>query len=230
MGDLTQTQFRGELTFQLRNRSDAGFTDARLNRWIGFGVDFVSHPSVFAHRELQTEGTITLVTNDNDYTVSAIGGINVTAIRNVYHILATVSTPTAIKRKLKPKNIKWFDQRTLATGGPLYAYAIDGGLIHVANVPSVTENGQLLRVRFWREHPALADGTATLIPRMWDEIVLQVAQWIAELRLGYRELAAETRENIDPMINSLSTRQGLEANDTEWVSEVITESVMGATT
>ena len=56
MGTLTLVDFRAQLLFDLKGRSDTltpqGMDDTRLDMYINAGYLWLTHPSVFRHREL----------------------------------------------------------------------------------------------------------------------------------------------------------------------------------
>lgn len=232
MGSLTLSQFRGELLFDLKNRTDTntvdGFSTARQDLFINAGYLHVTHPSVFRHRELQHSFTIPLVNGQQGYTFDpdpAFGAV-ITAIRSVSHVFATTDSPTAFRTKLLPKDEQWFQERSVATGAPR-EYFVRGNLLLLGPVPGTTEAGQVLVVSAWREPILLtADSQVTVLSTRWDEIVLLAARWRAELHLGYRDLAEATKLDFVSLINEYKDFEQLHGEDWDWSSEVRTESAM----
>jgi hypothetical protein len=218
---MTLATFRDELSFVFDNRSDTGFSTARLNRWVNQAYLHCTHPTVHRHRELQATYTATLVTGTNEYSISAATvGFQITTIRNVFHIQAAAATPTARRRKLHPKSHLWFDERTIGSGQPT-VYAVDGTTLMISAVPTATENNQLVRLRVWREPALLAlDADVTVLPTYWDRVLLLGAQWLAELDLGYRDRAELTKGDYMALINEPKDRMELEAQDTGWEVEL----------
>jgi hypothetical protein len=155
---------------------------------------------------------VTLATGINEYSISAATvGFQINAIIDVHHAAATAATlvPTTTKRKLYPKDGRWFDQRTMsatiptafAVGAP--GDAVAGEIIKISGVPRADENGQLVIIRCWREPAILAaDGTTTVLPRAWDEVISLGAKWRAERDLGYKAAAELTLQDYAALIKS----------------------------
>ena len=213
-------------TFGLKDRSDPAVTTAFLLRAVNWAYRHVTHPRIHGFREMQAESNIVMATGDNDYTINVLGGINVVAVQSIYHAIATAITPLVQKRKLKPKSKQYFDARTLFSSPPVN-YMIWGDLLFIIGVPRVQENGQLLRVSYWREPAALTVGTATIIPDYWDEVIIFGATAFAQTKLDYGEKAENSRQAYAALINDLTPRSELEADDQGWEVELISEPVMG---
>ncbi len=220
MGTLTLLQFRTELLFDLKNRSDtdsSGVSTARLNLWVNWAYRHVGHPSVHKHRALQHNYTIALVDGTNQYTFNpTAASVNITGVRSVSHILGTTDTPTALRTKLYPRDVRWFEERSISTGPPKIV-AREGNQLWVDPVPGPNQDGQLLKVLGWRQPADLAaDGDTTTIEGVWDEVILLGARWRAERDLGYRELAELTKQDFAGMINEYQDFQQLDAEDWGW--------------
>lgn len=231
MGLLTLADFRSELLFDLKNRSDSaatsGLTVTRQEMFIAYAYLHVTHPSVFRHRELQMAGTIPLVNGTNSYAFTPLSTFTVTGIRYVCHVAAATDDPTQIHTKLLPHDEQWFYNRTMSSGGPPRDYATRGNNLLVSPVPGANEAGQVLVVGAWREPVGLSlDTDVTELPIVWDEIILLAARWRAELHLGYRDLAEATKLDFVSLINEFKTHEDLHGEDWDWVSEVRTESYM----
>lgn len=231
MGTLTLADFRTELLFDLKNRTDTtaveGVNPTRLDMWINAGLLHVTHPTVFRHREFQYSYTITLVAGQHPYTFTPNGTVAITALRSVTHVAAAADDPTARQVKLSPRDEQWFRARTLNNGGPPREYYVRGSSLFISPIPTAVEAGQVLVVGAWREPAVLtADADRTTISTLWDEIVLLAARWRAELHLGYRDLAEATKLDFASLINEYQDFQQLHGEDWDWVAEVRTESSM----
>jgi hypothetical protein len=230
MGTLTLENFRSELLFDLKNRTDTsvpeGLTTTRQDLFINAGYLHVTHPSVFRHRELQHSYTLTLVNGTQSYLFHPNAGVNITALRYVAHVAAATDSPTAFRTKLFPKDEQWFQQRTLVSGGPPRDYFVRGDRIFLSPVPGANENGQVLVVGAWREPAVLTAGAVTVLSSLWDEVVLLAARWRAEFHLGYRDLAEATKLDFVSLLNEYRDFEQLHGEDWDWVSEVRTERVM----
>lgn len=208
MGTLTlgsgTTTFRSELDWLLKDRKDMGWIDARRDRAINWAYRHVCHPSIKRFSKMQASHTITLVTGDNDYALdSTTVTFNIVAVRAVIHYQATSITPTAVKRTLRPKDIRWFFERRLSSGQPT-VYAVDSETLFISGVPRTQEAGQLLQVHSWKEPDALAtNAQVTVLTDYWDDVILKGAQAKAELDLGYRDLGKESLEDFEAMINTV---------------------------
>lgn len=229
MGTLTLENFRSELLFDLKNRSDTaatgGFTTARQDMFINAGYLHVTHPSVFRHRELQYNYDIPLVAGDFDYTFTPDGTVVITAIRSVAHVSGATDDPTTQRQKLLPVDVQWTQSRTHSTGAPRH-YTVVGNQLAVFPVPDATVAGNILAIHAWREPAILAAGQVTVLSTRWDEIVLLAARWRAELHLGYREMAEATKLDFVGLINEYKDFEQLHGEDWDWQSGVVTESYM----
>jgi hypothetical protein len=207
--------------FNMKNRLDLNVTQTRQTRWVNAAYTHMCLPAVHRFREMQYTFDLTLATGDNDYAIDETTlGVKVVAVRSAHHILATAVTATAEKRRLSPRNIRWFDRRTLTTGTPT-VYAIDGETFYLHPVPTSDENGQFIRVRSWRE-PALLSGNTdtTVLPSYYDEVLLIGAQWMAERSLGYREAAELTKQDYVALLNEGHETEELEAEDWDFQVDV----------
>lgn len=227
MGTMTLTDFRSELLFDLKNRSDTtnpgGLTTLRQNLFINSAYLHVTHPSVFRHRELQYTATIPLVATQSNYTFSPdSSAVTIVAIRSVSHLV-----PATFRLvKLLPKDQQWFMARSPQNGAPR-EYFTEGNEINLNPIPGTNEAGDVLVLSTWRQ-PALLSGaldTTTLSSR-FDEIVLLAARWRAELHLGYRDLAEATKIDFVSLLNEYKSHEDLHGEDWDWQSDVISESVM----
>jgi hypothetical protein len=214
MGLLTLADFRAETRFNLKNRNDSGVTDTRIDRWINAAMLHMGLPSVHRFRELQRTYDITLVLDTNSYSLSqATIGFKLLAPRSVYNIIEVPETPTSRKRRLSPRNIHWFDRRTLSSGIPSN-YALDGETLFISGVPSATEAGQIVRVRYWSEPSPLTLVTDTTpYATYYDEVLVIGAQWVAERTLGYRDRAEMTKQDYIGLLNEGPEQEELEAED-----------------
>lgn len=230
MGILTLEQFRSELLFDLKNRTDtsavSGFTTTRQDLFINSAYLHISHPSVFRHRELQTQGQISLVSGINLYTFSPLSATSMTAIRYLTHIASTTNDATAQKTKLLPHDEQWFMARTITSGGPPRDYAVRGNQILVSPVPGQNEIGQLLLLGAFQEPAILQSGQSTVIANHLDEIVLLAARWRAELHLGYRDLAEATKLDFVGLLNEYKDHEQLHGEDWDWQANLVSQPVM----
>ena len=219
--DSGTPNFRDTLDMLLKGRSDAVMTDAHRDFWLNSAYRHMCLPSVHRFREMHASYTITLISGDNDYTLDETTvGFKITGIRSIYNIMATADTPTAQKRRLSPRDIRWFDRRTLVAGPPTN-YAIEGETIFIHGVPSAAEAGQLVRVRCWREPAALSATTdTTVVASYFDRPLVKGAQWMAERDLGYRDRAEDTKQEYVALLNEAPEDGQIEGENWDYQVDV----------
>jgi hypothetical protein len=232
MGLLTLVEFRSELLFDLKNRTDTttsdGFTTARQNMFINAALLHVTHPTIFRHREMMHTYTIPLINGTQAYTFSPdSNGININGIRSIAHVEAATNDPTAQRTKLRPKDEQWFQERTLSSGGTPREFMVRGNTLLLSPVPGANEAGNVLVVSAWREpFPLSLDGDTTNLSTLWDEIVLLAARWRAELHLGYREMAEATKLDWVSLLNEYKSFEDLQGEDWDLYPDLVTEPAM----
>ena len=226
MGTMILEDFRAELIFDLKNRTDTttpdGLDTTRQNRYINAGYLHVTHPSVFRHRHMQYTASIPLIAAQDSYVFSPDpAAVRINGIRSVSHF-----DPGTLRFvKLLPKDQQWFMSRSPQSGAPR-EYFVEADTINLNPIPTANEAGDLLVVSAWREPTLLAAGATTVLPSAWDEIVLLAARWRAELHLGYRDLAEATKLDFVGLINEYKDFEDLHGEDWDWAVEVRTESAM----
>jgi hypothetical protein len=230
MGTVTLIQFREETRFNLKNRTDANVTDARINRWINAAYRHMCLPAVHRFREVERTYDHTLVLADNSYGIDATTlGRQLVAIQSVHHIQAAADTPTVTKRRVSPRNIRWFNRRTLNSGPTVSLYAVHQETMYVSQVPDATSAGQLLRIQFWSEPDALTlDADTTLLPSYYDEVLQIGSQWVAERALGYRDAAQLTKQDYVSLLNEGDESAELEAENWDFQADVNPNAQSGA--
>jgi hypothetical protein len=182
---------------------------------------------------MQTNYDIVMAEGDIDYGLDeATVGYTITGVRSVIYYSAVaipafpVSQNTVVKRRLKPMEIHDLDDTTIPIGPP-DRYVIEGDELLLDSEPSATEDGFLLRLRVFREPAVLTGTNKTVIPSIWDEVILLGARWRAERDLGYRDLAEETKQNYAALINEYDTIPQIEASEEiGWTSPVEHNGVM----
>ncbi len=230
MGTMALSDFREELNFLLKRRNDVDATNStRVDRWVNQAYVFLCHPGVHKFREMQDIDNLTLATSDNDYSITTLGSSpanTVVAIRFVTYVAATSFSNTATKRKVNPRSIRQFEQKTLSSGPPV-EYAIDGEVLFINAVPRSTENGHLLRVGYYKEPAVLSEETdATVLPSYYDRPILKVAQAFAEADLQDRDLSLLTLREATGLMN-VADENEMEAEDDGQQVEVVLQNAMG---
>lgn len=228
MGSMSHDDFTSELGFLLGNRNDTDSTDAtRVTRWINQAYRYICHPSVHHFKEMQEiSNATTLATDDNDYSITTLGSDTVVSVRFVTHVEATAFTPTAIKRTLRPRDIRWFEQRTLSPGRP-FNWTVDGTNLIIAGVPRSDENGQILRIGYYKEPTALSGATATVLPSYFDRPLMKFIHAFAQWDLGDPASALVTLREATGLLNNATSENELEAEDHGFQTEFIVHPVMG---
>lgn len=233
MGTMTGQDFIDELTLALENRADAAMSSPNVLRWLNHAYWHMTYPTVHAFENFRVTYDHTLVTNQWSYaTGSATTGYRVLGVRSVHYIDATPAAATYSDRpsRLKPRNIRWYDERIHSTGEPRFYVPGEGETLLVTPVPSANQNGNTLRCRLWREATAILVGTTTEVPSYFDEVLMLGAQAVAEYRLGYRDRARETLEHYTAMLNDPLQKDEIEGEDWGFESQLVGEPHMGVST
>lgn len=218
MGTLTLANFRTELIFELRNRTDV--SDSRLNRWINQAYRHVCFPSVHRHWEVEALFTITLVTSDFDYTLVATPEI--LGIRSARYVDAVADSFTASRSALRPRSLSWFNGRMHTTGRPSF-FTIARKQLLVSPGPGPTEAGDVVVLETWRDPVVLVnDIDTTVLLNYWDEVILVGARWIAETRLGYGELAEQSKQEFATLVNEAPQRNDIIDEQEGWFADINT--------
>jgi hypothetical protein len=231
---MTLSDFRDELTFLVKGRSDTATDATRLNRIVNHAYSHLCQPETRLHKELRAVYDITLVAADYDYDLSASTvGWTVNMVKDVTYYEATAISATATKRDLRPKDLNWFNKRTISSGGNPSTYALDGELLLIYPVPSATEAGNLVRVTHWREPDPLDEtnpGTSdvTVLGNYWDRVLLRGAQWLLEYDIGLRELSVLTKQEYVALINEKRDDHELNAADDSFGVEIRNERIMAS--
>jgi len=216
MGTIQLSQFRDELVFMLENRSDAALTDTHLDRWLNWAYCHISHPDVFDHREVQVRQDITLILNTFNYPISeAALGLKLLRIRQVTYLAAAAFNFTSRRVDVAYESITQHQSRTPRTGPNPNLYAIRGEELNIFPGPDSTAAGNILSLEIVRQ-PALLtlDTDVTVLPFMWDEILLQGALWRAQRDLGYKEIAEQTKQDFAALVNDTGGHSFLATMDT----------------
>lgn len=228
MGTMTYDEFSSELNFLLANRNDNDATDTtRVDRWIHQAYTYMCHPSVHKFREMQAiDNSTTLVTGTNSYDLTTLGSDTPVALRWVTYVEASAYTATATKRKLRPRDIRWFEERTLSTGRPTN-YTIDGTNLYIFGVPGSSENGNILRIGYYKEPTAITTGETTVLTTYYDRPLMKFIEAFAEADLGEKAKALVTLKEAMGLLNNAIDKNELEAEDTGFETEVILQPAMG---
>jgi len=227
MGTMTLEDFRTEMLFDLKNRTDTGtdgLSTTRQDLFINSAYLHVTHPSVFRHREMQYTSNITLFDTISNYIFSPdVANVTITAIRSVTHISGPVTNLRFVK--LLPKDQQWFASRSPSTGAPR-EYFIQANDINLNPIPGPNEDTTIIALSTWREPDLLVAGATTVLSSMWDEIILLAARWRAELHLGYREMAEATKLDWVSLVNEYAAFEQLHGEDWDFYPDLRTESSM----
>lgn len=228
MGDMTLSQLRAELTYNLANRNDAGTTTARLNRWINQAYLHMTRPKVHRHLELRFRYDLALTLNNNEYSLgSATVGRKVLGVTDVLYYEGTVITEGLSRRNLKPRNIQYMNERPKPPGPPsIYCFDSAGGELLILNtLPTAAEVGRQVRVWYWGEPTKLSlDTNTTVLSNYWDDVLLMGAQFFAEWAVVSKVEATATGQLYQQLINETFDAQELGYEDTEHQVEIESEA------
>jgi hypothetical protein len=226
---MTLAEQLDELDFLLGNRNDPDATDvARKIRWINQAYTYMCHPSVHHFREMQEiDNSTTLVTDDNEYDISTLNSLNVVAIRFVRHIFATTYSPLTQGKKLTPRSIRWLENVTNRSGRPVH-YIVDGNSLFLYGVPRSTENGQLLRIGYYREPRVLGSEIGTTeLNTYFDRPLMKFIQAFTESDLGDKAKALVTLKEGIGLLNNAVPETELEAEESGHQVEIVLQNAMG---
>jgi hypothetical protein len=221
MGVLTLADFRDELIVALKNEDD--ITTARLNRWINNAYTHLCTPEVRRHQELQSSFQISLVAGQNVYPIDRTTiGFHTLGITEVTYYAGNSTSNTLNRWDVRPRDLSWFNTHKTpsAAGGPRH-YLWRGTNLTFSPIPTSSENGFIVNVDVWREAaPLVNDGDTTVLTNYWDEALILGAQWIAEYRLGLRELAIATQQVYVRYINEKASGNELQYEDTGFQTQI----------
>jgi len=202
MGLMTLEEFRDELTFLLKNRTDATVIPARLNRIINQAYSHLCQPEVRKHKELIAHDDVTLVDGQVGYAIQTLFATDILSIEDVVYVEAAAWSNTAARSDLEPRAIHWMNARTHPAGGRPTIYALYGTELIIYPEPSTVEAGNIIRVWYYTEPTVLVNNTDTTeLATYWDRVLLRGAQWLLEYDAGFRELALLTEQEYTSMIN-----------------------------
>jgi hypothetical protein len=169
----------------------------------------------------------TLATDDNEYPIIELNSATVVAIRFVSHIQATSYSATADRRRLKPRGIRWLEGRSNRAGRPVH-YIIDGSTMYLYGVPSAAENGQLLRIGYYREPTGFVnDNNKTILGTYYDRPLMKFIEAFAEADLGMKAKAIVTLKEASGLLNNAVDENELEAEEEGHQVEVMLYPAMG---
>ena len=228
MGTMTFDDIVSELGFLLGNRNDTDATDEdRLSRWVNQAYTYMCHPSVHHFREMQAIDTSTaLATGDDEIDISTLNSETVVSIRFVSHVEATSYSATARRRKLTPQSIRWFNRVSNRAGRPVH-YIIDGSTMFLYGVPRATENGQLLRIGFYKEPTPISADETTVLGTYFDRPLVKFSEAFAEADLGDKAKALVTLKEAIGLLNNAVSENELEAEEDGYQAEIIVHNAMG---
>lgn len=231
MGNLTLSEFRDELRFELDNTTTDEVAGSSLTRWINQAYLHVCQPHLYLHRELQVEVLVPMATDTVQYTLdTSVGGYTVNrfvptgnpgglasvpaAVTSVYHVRDTTVAVSALRKKLQPVEVQQIDEDQLLTQGQPYYYAVWRQQLYIDKRPTSVENGQLLVVRAYMLPAQLsADTDETTVAAAWDNVILAGAAWLGFRKLGDRDAAAEYRLEFGRLFRDVSDWQQVEMMD-----------------
>lgn len=209
MGTLTLAQMRTELYYLVNSADEFDPNQvsgqARCDRFLQWSYDRVQAPNTFNHREKQGSQDISLVASTGSY------AITLHAISHVRY--------NATNRRLSPADRRQFSELTFPSGPPT-RYAEWGGLLYLDYIPTSTEAGNTVTVWGWTEPAALTVSPASILNRIWDEVIVTGAAWRAWRSLGDMVRADTYREEYAAMVNDAKDTLTLGAHDIGWATTV----------
>jgi hypothetical protein len=178
----------------------------RLDRAINRAYRHVSMPTIREHPEMQDSLDHILITGIHEYSL-VTGGLAVWAI---YQVKLEDDEIT-----LTGKRFRELNKLRRPDGRPSF-YARWGNNLFINSNPTATENGDTLRVYFWRQPTALvaaAPNNVTLLTPVWDQVIMAGATYYGWKSLNVVERADMAREDFAALINEVPNVDFIEQRD-----------------
>ncbi len=216
MSSMSFLEMQQALRWSLDNNGT--LTDAQLKRWINWSYLHISQPNIHPHQSFQTQGELTLVTDQVTYPLTGFG-FTLWGIYNVTYIAATTSAVTNRRRRLKgASDIRWLDYQFQREGEPseyaVWGGSAVGGTLNINARPTTSQNGHILLVRGYRQPTSLvANDSVTVLHDLWDECILIGARWRGWREINRPERAEIARVEFGMQINEIQNALKLDAQD-----------------
>jgi hypothetical protein len=232
MGTMTAIAMGAQVRNNLGGRTTASGDlpdDTNIVVWLNHALNHIASPRVYRHRELQVTTTLALVTGTADYTIGS--SPETTAV-----IAAAIRNPsnTTDRHRLHPiRDREAFDISGVAPAGRPYHYALFGATqIEVLPAPSSTYNAWNLYVRRYVVPTQFALTGSTLqavaspLHTFFDEALIVGATWRGWRFLQDWERADQAKLEFGQVINEVTERMDVEAEDTDFGPALYVEESM----
>ena len=217
MGSLTLAEMREELRFTLGGRSSADLPNTNVDRWLTWSYHHISQPTVYPHRELLTNGTTTLATDDRDIPFTDFSSVtnneDVVAVRSLIN--------ETHNRRLVPRARWQIEEKARDRDGTVFSgepveYAVDDETIYLYRAPSSTYNGDTIRLHHWRPPVALtSSGAASELATIWDEVIVQGGVWRGWRALDVPDRSELAKVEFATLVNEVTNRLALDVSE-DW--------------
>jgi len=226
MGSMTRSEIQTEVLQNLNNRQDIG--DSTVQRWINHAYSHMTHPGVHVFEDLMETYDVVLVSGQASYSLAtATVGYRILGIRTAsYFDAASGSIVAATQRHiLKPKPVQWYDSTVHPAGDPRHYVPREGQNIIFSLTP---KNTNTVRLRVSREAEKLDDdGDTTVLPEYFDEVLVTGTQAFAEFKLGMRDMANETFQLYNALLNGGTDKHTLESGNWGVETTLTNPPIMG---
>ena len=189
---MTPSDIYTELIQLVGNPSSTLYSQARAYMHMAFAEQELAYAVRFP--EAQAKGNILMVLAQQEYPI-------LTSLTDFFAIYG-VSYPT-LGTKLKRRSPDWFDmQQTFSTGPPM-AYMRYGGSLWIDTLPTASEAGTNLLVRYMMLIPIIAVGsTVFTLPSPYHEMILYGALYRAQWALREYQQAMLSKQNYLSLVRS----------------------------
>lgn len=207
MGVLTRDQMVTEVRFGIGGRN-LDIESTRIVYWLDWTYQHCSHPSVYPHRQLQSNGTFALANGDDNYNFTDVTGVtdptHVMAIRLLFN--QTRGTRIVPKSLRQMEELRWIGSGNKVTGPPDY-YSIEGTTLQLSPVPGSANTGDTVALFYWKSPGQLSSsGPASIFATEWDEILIQGGIWRGLRFIGQTERAETAKVEFGQLINEVQNR------------------------
>ncbi len=233
MGTMTASAMGEQVRQNLGNRTTSSGdlpTDVNIVVWLNWSLLHIASPKVYRHRELQVTTTLALATNTSLYTIGTPEtlGIHSVVIRNPSNV-------TDRSRLTPMRDREAFEISGVNSSSRPTHYSLYGATqIEVLPAPSSGYNAWNLYVRrqvtptlFTLDGSSLLKTTETSpLHTVFDEALVEGATWRGWRFLEQWERANQAKTETGQLINEITERIGLDAEDTDFGPNVVVSEVM----
>jgi hypothetical protein len=216
MGAMTDGQMVVEVRLAVGNPSETALSTTRIYRYLDWAYRHVCRPNVHPHREMRVSTTFTIATGKREYRLKTDIGI-----QDFYSMHALTNETQAYR--LVPMDMRRQEEGMIPNTRPCW-YDLDYTTVteepQILLYPNVssTNNGQTMRLRYWRQPPDFAGGgsTTTVLVEDWDEVIVVGAIWRSWRHQRAYERAELVKAEFGQLTNEIGNRLRDDLQDKDW--------------